>query len=1086
VVVAGEKQRTPTSREPSHVFRFAAMSLLHATWLPAIRTPTSSGRPALLVWADTWRVAAPAGPDATPAIHPFALKPEALREWLNTKNLLPDDIIDATACLTLPSRAFNPRLKKNTAKNEVNKSSWTGLPLQAGEPIPKQCEWWPWQVQGLAVDPAAATAWLSKLPLSGQHPDLGEELRWWSHMQRWALSIIARGRWLPQVELSKGEGYPHRARWVPLLNREDDRRRLEELAARLPLVATCALPWREPTGKRSNRTTRLRPEAMRAANPVASCRPRSGRLRVANLLGELVDAQLRKGFAVNTQNLDPLLATWQEALGSPNGIITLPDEEAERLATASSHWREGVAGNVAPARACLELFTPAENEDLWELRFSLQAEADPTLKMPAASAWAAGSEILQLGEIRVEHPGEVLLEGLGRALTVFQPIERGLDSATPNSMLLTPAEAFVLVRTAANQLRDVGVGVELPSSLSGGLASRLGLAIKAELSESSRGFTLGESLDWQWELMIGGVTLTLRELERLASKRSPLVNHKGAWIELRPNDLKNAERFCSTNPEISLDDALRLTATEGDTLMKLPVHRFEPGPRLQGVLEQYHQQKAPDALSAPEGFNGQLRPYQERGLGWLSFLHRFDQGACLADDMGLGKTIQLLAFLQHLKVEQELKRPVLLVAPTSVLTNWKREAMAFTPNLTVCEHYGPKRPSSSSALKQAFNNIDLVLTSYGLMQRDSELLETIDWQGVVIDEAQAIKNPNAKQSQATRDIARASKSNRFRIALTGTPVENRVSELWALMDFLNPRVLGEEDFFRQRYRLPIERYGDMSSLKDLRARVSPFLLRRLKTDKAIISDLPEKVELSEWVGLCKEQQSLYRKTVEDTLDAIARAPRGQRHGKVLGLLTRLKQICNHPALALKEDIVQEGFISRSTKLQRLEEILEEVIEAGDRALLFTQFAEWGHLLQAYLQQRWRFEVPFLHGSTSKNERQAMVDRFQEDPRGPQIFLLSLKAGGIGLNLTRANHVFHIDRWWNPAVENQATDRAYRIGQENRVMVHKFITSGSVEEKIDQMIREKSRLAEDIIGSGEDWLGSLGVSELRELVSLEDN
>ena len=1062
------------------------MSLLHATWLPAIRTPTSSGRPALLVWADTWRVAAPAGPDATPAIHPFALKPEALREWLNTKNLLPDDIIDATACLTLPSRAFNPRLKKNTAKNEVNKSSWTGLPLQAGEPIPKQCEWWPWQVQGLAVDPAAATAWLSKLPLSGQHPDLGEELRWWSHMQRWALSIIARGRWLPQVELSKGEGYPHRARWVPLLNREDDRRRLEELAARLPLVATCALPWREPTGKRSNRTTRLRPEAMRAANPVASCRPRSGRLRVANLLGELVDAQLRKGFAVNTQNLDPLLATWQEALGSPNGIITLPDEEAERLATASSHWREGVAGNVAPARACLELFTPAENEDLWELRFSLQAEADPTLKMPAASAWAAGSEILQLGEIRVEHPGEVLLEGLGRALTVFQPIERGLDSATPNSMLLTPAEAFVLVRTAANQLRDVGVGVELPSSLSGGLASRLGLAIKAELSESSRGFTLGESLDWQWELMIGGVTLTLRELERLASKRSPLVNHKGAWIELRPNDLKNAERFCSTNPEISLDDALRLTATEGDTLMKLPVHRFEPGPRLQGVLEQYHQQKAPDALSAPEGFNGQLRPYQERGLGWLSFLHRFDQGACLADDMGLGKTIQLLAFLQHLKVEQELKRPVLLVAPTSVLTNWKREAIAFTPNLTVCEHYGPKRPSSSSALKQAFNNIDLVLTSYGLMQRDSELLQTIDWQGVVIDEAQAIKNPNAKQSQATRDIARASKSNRFRIALTGTPVENRVSELWALMDFLNPRVLGEEDFFRQRYRLPIERYGDMSSLKDLRARVSPFLLRRLKTDKAIISDLPEKVELSEWVGLCKEQQSLYRKTVEDTLDAIARAPRGQRHGKVLGLLTRLKQICNHPALALKEDIVQEGFISRSTKLQRLEEILEEVIEAGDRALLFTQFAEWGHLLQAYLQQRWRFEVPFLHGSTSKNERQAMVDRFQEDPRGPQIFLLSLKAGGIGLNLTRANHVFHIDRWWNPAVENQATDRAYRIGQENRVMVHKFITSGSVEEKIDQMIREKSRLAEDIIGSGEDWLGSLGVSELRELVSLEDN
>ncbi len=1067
------------------------MSLLHATWLPAIRTPTSSGRPALLVWADAWRVASPTSPGDTPALHPFSLESKALRSWLIEKDLLPNDIIDATACLTLPSRSLKPRnttktVHEKSKAEELDKPNWTGLPLQAGEPVPKQCEWWPWQVQGLAVEPAAATAWLSKLPLSGRQPDLGDELRWWSHLQRWALSIIARGRWLPQVELSRGEGYPHRARWVPLLNREDDRRRLEELAAGLPLVATCALPWREPTGKRSNRTTRLRPEAMRAANPVASCRPRSGRLRVANLLEELVDAQLRKGFEPNTESLDPLLATWQEALGSESGVITLSDEEAARLATASNHWREGVAGTVAAARACLELFTPTENNDLWELRFALQAEADPTLKVPATKAWGAGSKLLQLGEVQVEHPGEVLLEGLGRALTVFEPIERGLDSATPNSMQITPAEAFVLVRTAASQLRDVGVGVELPQSLSGGLASRLGLAIKAELSKRSKGFTLGESLDWEWKLMIGGVSLTLHDLEQLAGKKSPLVHHKGAWIELRPNDLKNAELFCNANPEISLDDALRLTATEGESLMKLPVHRFEAGPRLQSVLEQYHQQKAPDPLPAPEGFNGQLRPYQERGLGWLAFLNRFDQGACLADDMGLGKTIQLLAFLQHLKIEKELKRPVLLIAPTSVLTNWKREALAFTPELQVCEHYGPKRPSTASKLKQSLKNIDLMLTSYGLMQRDSELLEAIDWQGIVIDEAQAIKNSNAKQSQATRDIAKTGKSNRFRIALTGTPVENRVSELWALMDFLNPNVLGEEDFFHQRYRLPIERYGDISSLKDLKARVSPFLLRRLKTDKAIISDLPEKVELSEWVGLSNEQQSLYQKTVEETLDAIARAPRGQKHGKILGLLTRLKQICNHPALALKEETVDKDFLIRSAKLQRLEEILEEVIESGDRALLFTQFAEWGHLLQIYLQKRWRFDVPFLYGSTTKTERQAMIDRFQEDPRGPQIFLLSLKAGGIGLNLTRANHVFHIDRWWNPAVENQATDRAYRIGQENRVMVHKFITSGSVEEKIDQMIKEKSRLADDIIGSGEDWLGSLGASELRELVTLGDN
>jgi SNF2 family DNA or RNA helicase len=356
---------------------------------------------------------------------------------------------------------------------------------------------------------------------------------------------------------------------------------------------------------------------------------------------------------------------------------------------------------------------------------------------------------------------------------------------------------------------------------------------------------------------------------------------------------------------------------------------------------------------------------------------------------------------------------------------------------------------------------------------------------VVIDEAQAIKNPSAKQSQAARDLARPRKQGRFRIALTGTPVENRVSELWALMDFLNPRVLGDEAFFRQRYRLPIERYGDMSSLRDLKARVGPFILRRLKTDKSIISDLPEKVELREWVGLAPEQVKLYRRTVDESLDAIARAPLGSKHGQVLALLTRLKQICNHPALALKEDAVGSDFASRSAKVQRLEEILEEVIEAGDRALLFTQFAEWGHLLKAHLERRWRQEVPFLYGGTTKTERQAMVDRFQEDPRGPQLFLLSLKAGGVGLNLTRASHVFHVDRWWNPAVENQATDRAYRIGQTNRVLVHKFITSGSVEERIDRMISEKSRLAEDIVGSGEEWLGGLEVGQLRELVALEE-
>ena len=1037
------------------------MSLLHATWL--FPPEGSGGR--LFLWADTWRVATPAVPKLEAPEHPLALNEDDLATWLDDNGLWSEALRPASATLSLPSRSQAAKGRRTSA------SSWSGLPLQAGEPIPKQLEWWPWQVQGWALDSANAGEWLSQLPLAGEHPEMADELRWWSHLQRWALSLIARGRWLPQLEEGK-------ARWLPLLNREDDRRRLEDLASGLPQVATCALAA-GPLG-----------------DPSLACRrPGSGRLRVASLLEALLDGQLRAGFSPSAGGLDPLLAAWQKALGKGDGSLNLDEEELERLSIATHHWREGVAGKVEPARTCLELFTPAEGEELWELRFGLQAEADPSLRVPASAVWAAGDRGLQMGEIAVPQPSELLLEGMGRALTVFEPIERGLDSATPEAMQLTPAEAFVLVRTGAHQLRDVGVGVVLPASLSGGLASRLGLSIKAELPEKSRGFTLGETLSWEWEFMIGGVTLTLRDLERLQAKRSPLVQHKGAWIELRPLDLKNAKKFSGADPGLSLDDALRLTSSEGDTFHRLPVHHFDAGPRLQAVLEQYHQQKAPDPLPAPPGFSGQLRPYQERGLGWLAFLHRFDQGACLADDMGLGKTIQLLAFLQHLKAEDELKRPVLLVAPTSVLTNWKREAHGFTPELGVKEHYGPRRPSSPEALKKALKGVDLVLTSYGLLQRDSELLESIDWQGMVIDEAQAIKNPSAKQSQAARDLARPSRfskgGSRFRIALTGTPVENRVSELWALMDFLNPKVLGDEPFFRQRYRLPIERYGDMASMRDLKARVGPFILRRLKTDKSIISDLPEKVELNEWVGLAPEQKKLYNKTVEESLDAIARAPLGQKHGQVLALLTKLKQICNHPALALKEKadtVLASGngsFSNRSAKLQRLEEILEEVIEAGDRALLFTQFAEWGLLLQAHLQRKWRQEVPFLYGNTSKTERQAMVDRFQDDPRGPQLFLLSLKAGGVGLNLTRASHVFHIDRWWNPAVENQATDRAYRIGQQNRVLVHKFITSGSVEERIDRMIKEKSKLAEDIVGSGEDWLGGFDVGQLKDLVTLSE-
>ena len=361
----------------------------------------------------------------------------------------------------------------------------------------------------------------------------------------------------------------------------------------------------------------------------------------------------------------------------------------------------------------------------------------------------------------------------------------------------------------------------------------------------------------------------------------------------------------------------------------------------------------------------------------------------------------------------------------------------------------------------------------------------IDWQGLVLDEAQNIKNAEAKQSLAVRQLARReSELSNFRIALTGTPVENRLGELWAIMDFLNPDYLGNRSFFQKRYAVPIERFGDGASLQQLRSLVQPFLLRRLKTDRSIIADLPEKQEMNVFTGLTAEQADLYEKAVNAALSDIEIVGGIQRRGRILALLTRLKQICDHPELLAKASRVAEDFGDRSAKLQRLEEMLDELLEEGDRALIFTQFAEMGDLLRQRLQQRLGREVLLLTGATKRVDREAMVQRFQEDPQAPPVFILSLKAGGVGLNLTRANHVFHFDRWWNPAVENQATDRAFRIGQRRNVQVHKFVCAGTLEEKIDAIITGKQALAEQVVGAGEDWLTDLDTSQLRDLLLLD--
>jgi SNF2 family DNA or RNA helicase len=416
-----------------------------------------------------------------------------------------------------------------------------------------------------------------------------------------------------------------------------------------------------------------------------------------------------------------------------------------------------------------------------------------------------------------------------------------------------------------------------------------------------------------------------------------------------------------------------------------------------------------------------------------------------------------------------------LICPTTVVNNWRREAQKFTPELPVAVHHGPDRPRGKSDFTRTAGGAALMVSSYGLLHRDSELFRSVNWSGMILDEAQNIKNPQTKQFKAARALHAD-----YRIALTGTPVENHVGDLWALMEFLNPGFLGSQGAFRQNFYRPIQIWQDAERAQQLKGLTGPFMLRRVKTDRSIIRDLPEKIESREFCTLSCEQASLYQAVVDDLQSRLEQVEGIQRRGLVLATLAKLKQVCNHPAHFLGDGSALAG---RSGKLARLEGILEEILDCGERTLIFTQFAEMGTLLRQHLRERFARDVFFLHGATPRKKRDAMIADFQNDPQAPAIFILSLKAGGTGLTLTRANHVVHFDRWWNPAVEDQATDRAFRIGQTRNVQVHKLLVAGTLEERIDEMIRRKSAIAAEVVGTGEAWLSELSNAELSNLLRL---
>ncbi|HBY81641.1 MAG TPA: ATP-dependent helicase, partial [Cyanobacteria bacterium UBA11148] len=789
------------------------------------------------------------------------------------------------------------------------------------------------------------------------------------------------------------------------------------------------------------------------------------------------------------------------SLSTPSDILEVEPTAISRLEAALQTWTIPIQQNLVTPnsqglvqnlfRTCFVLQPPESGEENWRLDYCLQAVDDADFLVNAKTIWRQPLERLEYQGRTIELPQETLLKGLGLASRLYPPIESSLHERCPQFCELTPVEVYEFIKASAWRLQDSGLGIIMPPSLTPGAGSkRLGVSISAEVASQKKNERLGlqSLLKFNWELAIGEQTISKQEFDRLMALRSPLVEVNGEWIALQPSDVRAAQgMFVASQDEMTLrvEDALRLSTGDTTTLAKLPVVHFEASGALQELITNLTSNQSIKLIETPASFQGTLRPYQIRGVSWLAFLERWGMGACLADDMGLGKTPQLLAFLLYLKEQDALEEPTLVVCPTSVLGNWEREVKKFAPTLKTLVHHGDKR-SKGKVFAKAVKDKHLVITSYPLVYRDATTLQEVSWRGVVLDEAQNIKNPSAKQSQAVRQIVETyhGTSLQFRISLTGTPVENRLSELWSILDFLNPGYLGNQQFFQRRFAMPIEKFGDRDSLQTLRSLVQPFILRRLKTDKDIIQDLPEKQEMNVFCGLSSEQAALYQKLVDESLVEIESTDGIKRRGLILTLLLRLKQVCNHPAQLLKEKTL--GDAKRSGKLLRLQEMLEEAISEGDRALVFTQFAEWGKLLQPYLQKQLGGEILFLYGSTKKQQREEMVDRFQNDPEGPPILILSLKAGGTGLNLTRANHVFHVDRWWNPAVENQATDRAFRIGQTRNVQVHKFVCTGTLEEKINDIIESKKQLAEQTVDAGEDWITEMDTDQLRSLLLLDRN
>ncbi|WP_100332451.1 DEAD/DEAH box helicase [Bacillus xiapuensis] len=740
-----------------------------------------------------------------------------------------------------------------------------------------------------------------------------------------------------------------------------------------------------------------------------------------------------------------------------------------------ARWREwiGTKPSEAPFSAGLRLTEPAKDGESWQLETVLIHKKNPEKIYPLAGRRPKSWEPF-LEEAALEQ---------ARWLRLFPWLN---DSGQLRSQL-AEEKAFLFLTEASEKLMQLGVPILLPSWWESVRKASLSLSAKVSSQGASRRpamVGLQAILDFNWRLSMNGAELTEEQFEELAAANRRLVKVNGEWIQLDPDMVRKIQGLMrkAKKEGLRIQDLLeqelrddQVPADEWSDPRLFAQIQIDLNRSFQKMMAQLRDAHKIPLEPAPAQLHAELRPYQQLGMSWMLFLRSCGLGACLADDMGLGKTIQLISYLLHVKEREKPETPALIICPTSVLGNWQKELERFAPSLRTVLHYGSTRHQEGD-LQEAVQGADVVLTSYGLSHLDFDVISPIEWSTVALDEAQNIKNAHTKQSRAIRQL-----KGKHHIALTGTPMENRLSELWAIFDFTNHGYLSSLQQFQKNYIVPIEKDSNKTKVKQLQSKIRPFLLRRTKTDPEVELNLPDKLEQKEYCPLTPEQAVLYEQLVRETMEEIGTLSAFERRGLILKMLNKMKQLCNHPALYLKEDHPHH-VIERSEKMNKLMELIDHIQERQEACLIFTQYIGMGELIQREIERRFGIAVPFLNGSTSKEQRDRLVKNFQDG--GFPVFLLSLKAGGTGLNLTAANHVIHYDRWWNPAVENQATDRAYRIGQDRFVHVHKMIATGTLEEKIDLMLEKKQALNEEIIRS-DQWVTELSNEELLELISLSE-